>query len=73
MAQAVRPRSLNAEARVRKRFSPSEICCKQSGNGTVFLRFLRLFPVNIIPPWLTILLHHQGMDNTPVSGRISET
>jgi hypothetical protein len=27
----------------------------------------------IIPPWLSIVIYHLGMNNTPVGGRSSET
>jgi hypothetical protein len=30
-------------------------------------------PVNIIPPWLSTLVYHLGINNRPVSGRSSET
>jgi hypothetical protein len=41
--------------------------------GKVFFRVLQLSPVNIIPPWLTMFIYHQGMNNRPVGGRSSET
>jgi hypothetical protein len=28
--------------------------------GQIFLRVLRVFPVNIIPPWLFTLIYHLG-------------
>jgi hypothetical protein len=28
--------------------------------GQIFLTVFRLFPVNIIPPWLTILIYNYG-------------
>jgi hypothetical protein len=30
-------------------------------------------PVNSIPPWLSILIHHWGMNNRPIDGHSSET
>jgi hypothetical protein len=57
MAQTVSRRPLTAESRVRARHNPCRIC-----GGQVFLRVLRFYPVNIIPPLLSILLiyHHPG-------------
>jgi hypothetical protein len=39
----------------------------------VLLRVLRLFPVKIIPPWLSILIHHLGMNNRLVISRSYKT
>jgi hypothetical protein len=44
MAQAVSRRPLIAEARVRSRVSPCEICGGQSGTGTCFSPSCRFFP-----------------------------
>jgi hypothetical protein len=49
MAHAVSRRPLTAEARVRSRVSPCEICGGQSGTGTGFSPSCRFFPVNFIP------------------------
>jgi hypothetical protein len=49
MAQAVSRRHLTAEARVRSRVSPGEICGGQSGTGTGFSSSSRFSPVNFIP------------------------
>jgi hypothetical protein len=49
MAQAVSRRPLTAEARVRFRFSPCDICGGQSGTGTGFSPSCRFYPVNLIP------------------------
>jgi hypothetical protein len=49
MAQAVSHRPLTAEARVRSRVSPCEICGGQSGTGTGFSQSCRFPPVNFIP------------------------
>jgi hypothetical protein len=49
---------LTAEAWVRDRVSPHEICAGQSGTGTGFSPNSSVFPVNIIPPWLSTLIHH---------------
>jgi hypothetical protein len=68
MAQAVSHRPLTAEARVRNRVSPCGICSVRSGTETGFLRVLRVSPVNIIPPWFSVLVYHMGMNNMPVGG-----
>jgi hypothetical protein len=60
MAQAVSRRLLTAEARVRARVGPSGICGGLTGTGTVFLRVLRISPVSITPPWLSIRIYHLG-------------
>jgi hypothetical protein len=44
------------ETRVHVRVSSRVIYGGQSGSGTDFLRILRYSPVNIIPPWLSILV-----------------
>jgi hypothetical protein len=41
--------------------------------GHDLLRVLRLSPVDIIPPWLFVLIYHLGMNNRLVGGRSSET
>jgi hypothetical protein len=33
---------------------------KKMALGQVFVRFLWFFPVNIIPPWLSILIRYLG-------------
>jgi len=67
MAQAVSLRPLIVETRARARVSPCGICCEQSGAGIGFLRTLLFSPVNIIPPWLSILIIWR-MNNRLVSG-----
>jgi hypothetical protein len=59
MAQAVSRRPLTAEARVRARVSICGIC-GQRGTGTGFSPNISVFPVNIILPWLSILIYHLG-------------
>jgi hypothetical protein len=49
MAQAVSHRPFTAEARVRSRLSPCEVCGGQSGTGTDFSPICRFSPVNFIP------------------------
>jgi hypothetical protein len=49
MAQAVSRRPVTADARVRFRVSPCEICGGQSGTGTGFSPSCRFSPVNFIP------------------------
>jgi hypothetical protein len=51
--------SLTAEGRVRARVIPCGIC-GQSGTGEVSLRVIRISPVDIVPPWLSILMYHLG-------------
>jgi hypothetical protein len=34
---------------------------------------LGVSPVDIIPPWLSMLVYHLGMNSMPVGGRSSET
>jgi hypothetical protein len=41
--------------------------------GQVFLLGIWFVPVNIIPPWLSILIYHLGDEPRPVGGRSSET
>jgi hypothetical protein len=59
MVQAVCRRPLTAEARVRAQVSLLGVYGIQSGNGIGF-SVLLLSPVNIIPPWLFILIYHLG-------------
>jgi hypothetical protein len=48
----------------RPRFAPQSIhmgfLVEKVALGQVFLRVFRFFPVNIIPPWLSILTYHPG-------------
>jgi hypothetical protein len=43
------------------------------GTGTGFSQSSSVFPVHIIPPLLSILIYHLGMNNRSVGGRSSET
>jgi hypothetical protein len=60
VAQAVSRRPLTAESQVRARVNPCGICGGQSGAGTGFLRFIRFYPVNNIPPSFSIPIYHLG-------------
>jgi hypothetical protein len=52
MAQAVNCWPVTAEALVRTRVTPCEICGGQSGTGTGFSHISAVCPVSIIPPLL---------------------
>jgi hypothetical protein len=70
MAQTITRQPVTAEARVFSRASPCLM-----GNVTleqVITRILRVVPLKIIPPWLSILIYHLGMNNRPLRGRSSE-
>jgi hypothetical protein len=58
MVQAVRRRSLTAEAMVRAWVSLCGTCGGHSAIGTVFLRIFLFFPVKIVPPGLSMLIYH---------------
>jgi hypothetical protein len=58
MAQTVSHRPLTAEAYVRARVSPRGIWSGQSGTGKHFALSSSVFPVFIIPPWLSILMYY---------------
>jgi hypothetical protein len=51
VAQAVSRWTLNAAAWVRAQVNPVGFVVDKVALGQVFLRVLRLSPVNIIPPW----------------------
>jgi hypothetical protein len=57
MVHAVCCRPLTAEAWVRARFSSFAICGGQSSIVTGFCSSSSVFPCNIIPPWLSILIY----------------
>jgi hypothetical protein len=59
-AQAVSRPPLAAEAWVHARVSPCGMCGGQSGIGTGLSPSSSVFPVNIIPPWLSIVVYHLG-------------
>jgi hypothetical protein len=60
VAQAVGHRRLTAEVWVRAQFCPCGIFGVLNGIETGFSPNSSVFPVNIIPPWLSILIHHLG-------------
>jgi hypothetical protein len=62
MAQAVSRQPVIAKARVRAGFNPCGIC---GGQSDKFFRFLRFFPVIIIPPWHPMTW---GISNRAVGG-----
>jgi hypothetical protein len=41
--------------------------------GQVSLLVLRVYPVDVIPPYLSILIYHLRDENRPVDGRSSDT
>jgi hypothetical protein len=50
--------------------SPCGVCAEQDGTGTDFFRVIRFSPVNIIPPWPSILTYHNmGDEQWAVGGR----
>jgi hypothetical protein len=51
MAQAVSRRPLTAAAWVRAQVNPVGFVVDKVALGQVFLRVIRIFPVNITPPW----------------------
>jgi hypothetical protein len=73
MAKALSRRPLTAEAwvdapSVRVGFVMGKVVL-----GQVLLRLIRVSPVNIMPPWLSIFIYLWGMNNRPVGSRSSET
>jgi hypothetical protein len=50
----------SAEVGVRVLVITSGICGGQGGIGTRFSPSSSLFPVSVIPPWLSILIYHLG-------------
>jgi hypothetical protein len=57
MSQAVSSRPLTAEDLVRAPISPLGICGEQSGLAKG-LSPSSIFPVDIISPWLSMLIYH---------------
>jgi hypothetical protein len=55
------------------RVSPYGICGGQSGIGAGISQNSLIFLVNIILPWLSMLIYHWGMNNRPAGSRSSET
>jgi hypothetical protein len=73
MAQAVSRWLLTTEARVRARLSPHGICGGQNSTGAVFLPVRRV-SMSISFRYASLCSYMmRRMNNTPVSGRSSET
>jgi hypothetical protein len=60
MAQAVIRRPLTTKIQVRDRVSPRGIRGRKVALGEALIRLLRISPVNIIPPWLSIPIYRLG-------------
>jgi hypothetical protein len=60
MVQVVSRRPLTTETQVRARMSRIWIRVEQNGTGTDISPSSSVFPVNIIPPWISILVYHRG-------------
>jgi hypothetical protein len=60
VVQTVSLRPFTVETLVRTRDIPCGICGGQHGTGTSFSMSYSGFPVNIIPPSLSILIYHLG-------------
>jgi hypothetical protein len=60
MAQAVSRRYLIVEARVRTCSVHGGFVMDRVALGQIYLRVLWFYPVNIIPPFLFILMYHRG-------------
>jgi hypothetical protein len=58
LAQVVSRQPVATEARVRPRVSPVRFVVDRVALGQVFVRVLRVFLVNVIPPWLSIVTCH---------------
>jgi hypothetical protein len=73
MAQAVSRQPFAAEDQVRARLSPCGICDLGRGTETGFSLSSLVFPIDIVPPWLCILVIIWGMNIRPFGVRSSET
>jgi hypothetical protein len=65
--------SLTAEARVRARLIVWDFLVDKVALGQVFLPVLRVSPVTIIPPWLSILMQGDQNSITIFKGIIVDT
>jgi hypothetical protein len=59
IAQTISHRPLTTTARIRDRFNTCGICHRQNGTGTVSPSSSD-FPVNVIPPFISILTYNLG-------------
>jgi hypothetical protein len=75
MAQAVSLRPLTSKVRVRNRLSLCGVCGEQSDTGTDFSQNSSLFPCEyvIIPPWLSMIIYHLGINKRHAGCHSSET
>jgi hypothetical protein len=64
---------LTAEVRFRARVSLYGICGEQSGSETDFSPSFSVFPVSILPPWLSIHVYYLEIKQMFVGGHSSET
>jgi hypothetical protein len=64
MAEAVSRRTATVQAQPRPQASPFWISAGQSGEGQVYIRVPRVFPVSVIPP----MLHTNRTDKRPKPG-----
>jgi hypothetical protein len=59
MMEAVRTSETSVDNHFTRQYIPEDNS-EQMALGQIFLRVLRLSPVNIIPPWLSAFIYHLG-------------